>query len=110
MKVTKKAVDKSQPDTALLYLKFKASLKPNQDLADLELTFKGMRDGESLVIASNELQAIKGKTGRKIRICYINIELFFLLDELAKPAIPFSTEHVETSSRKEISMDLLSEY
>ena len=81
MKVTKKAVDKSQPDTALLYLKFKASLKPNQDLADLELTFKGMRDGEGLVIASNELQAIQGKTGRNIRICYINnlraIELFF---------------------------------
>ena len=72
MKITKKAVDKSQPDTALLSLKFKASLKPSENLADLELTFKGMRDGESLVIASNELQAIQGKTGKKIRICYIS--------------------------------------
>ena len=72
MKITKKAVDKSQPDTALLYLKFKASLKPGEDLADLELTFKGMRDGESLVIACNELQAIQGKTGRNIKICYIS--------------------------------------
>ena len=73
MKVTKKAVDKSQPDTALLYLKFKASLKPSENLADLELTFNGMRDGESLVITSNELEAIQGKTGMNIRICYINI-------------------------------------
>ena len=55
-KVTKEAVDKSHPDTTLHFLKFKATLKAEQKLSDLKLTFKGMRDEESLIITSHELQ------------------------------------------------------
>ena len=58
-KVTKEAVDKSHPDTALLYLKFKATLKAEQMLSDLELTFKGMKDEESLIITTDDLKSIQ---------------------------------------------------
>ena len=35
---------------------------------------------------------------------------YFLLDELTKPTVKNATENLQTSSRKEISMDLLSKY
>ena len=60
LKISKKTVDNSQPDTALPYLKFKASFKENKEVIDLELSFIGMREKRSLVIASYDLQQIKG--------------------------------------------------
>ena len=63
-KVTKEAVDNSHPDTALRYLKFVATLKSEQEnISDLKLTFKGMRDEESLIIPSYDLQLIQSHNG-----------------------------------------------
>ena len=64
-KVTKEAVDSSRLDTALLYLKFEATHKAEQEkLSNLKLTFKGMRDDESLTITSNELQSMQSHQGK----------------------------------------------
>ena len=60
LKIFKETVDRCQPDTALPYLNFKALLKDDEDVTDLELSFKGMREETSLVIASYDLQQIKG--------------------------------------------------
>ena len=65
-KVTKEAVDQSNPGSALLYLKFKATLKDTAESSNLVLPFKGMRDNEPIVIASYELQQIQNTTGVNI--------------------------------------------
>ena len=63
-KVTKEDVDKSRPDTALLYLKFEATHKAEQKkLSNLRITFKGTRDEESVIITSGELQSIQSHNG-----------------------------------------------
>ena len=63
-KVTKEAVDNSRPDSALLYFKFEATHKAEQEkLSNLKLTFKGMRDEESVIITSGELQSIQIHNG-----------------------------------------------
>lgn len=71
-KVTKEDVDNSRPDTALLYLKFEVTRKAEQQkLSNLKLTFKGMRDDESLTITSDELQSMQSHNGMKHKdICY----------------------------------------
>ena len=63
-KVTKEAVDNSRPDTVLLCLTFEATLKADQELSDLELAFKGMREEESVIIniTSFQLQSIQNNT------------------------------------------------
>ena len=73
LKVSKKAVDKSQPDTALHYLKFKASLNDEEEVIDLELNFKGTIEEKTLVIASYDLEQIKGILSNK------TIKLFFII-------------------------------
>ena len=67
LKVSKKVVDKCQPDTALPYLKFKAFLKDDEEVTDLELNFKGMREETSLVISSYDLKQIKGMEMRQLK-------------------------------------------
>ena len=64
-KVTKEAVDNSRPDTALLCLTFEATLKTNQEVSDIELTFKGMSEEESVIIniTSFQLQSMQNNTG-----------------------------------------------
>ena len=63
LKVSRKLIDRCQPDTAVLpYLKFKVSLKDEKKLTDLELTFNGISEQMSLVIACYELQQIKETT------------------------------------------------
>ena len=62
-KVTKEAVDNSRPNTALLFLKFRAILKAEQKLSDLKLTFKGMRDEDTLIITSDDLQSMQIRDG-----------------------------------------------
>ena len=71
-KVTKEDVDNSRPDTALLYLKFEVTRKAEQQkLSNLKLTFKGMRDDESLTITSDELQLMQSHNGMIHKnICY----------------------------------------
>ena len=71
-KVTKEDVDNSHPDTALLYLKFEATHKTEQEkLSNLKLTFKGMRDEESVTITSDELQLMQTHNGMIHKdICY----------------------------------------
>ena len=71
IKVSKKVVDKCQPDTALPCLKFIAFLKDDKKVTDLELTFKGMRKETSLVIASYDLQQIKGMEMRQLKPFYL---------------------------------------
>ena len=73
LKVSKKAVDKSQPDTALHYLKFKASLNHEEEVIDLELNFKGTIEEKTLVIASYDLEQIKGILSNK------TIKLFLII-------------------------------
>ena len=59
-KVSRKLIDQCQPDTAVLpYLKFKVSLIDKKELTDLELTFNGISEKMSLVIACYELQQIQ---------------------------------------------------
>ena len=67
-KVTKEDVDNSRPDTSLLCLKFKVTFKGHQELTDLELTFNGMRDEDSLVIFSYDLQSGMDNINRYINI------------------------------------------
>ena len=67
LKVSKKVVDKSQPDTALPYLNFKALLKDDEEVTDLELNFKGTREDMRLVIASYDLKQIKGVEIRQLK-------------------------------------------
>ena len=64
-KVCRKVVDKCQPDMALPYLKFKVSLKDKKELTDLELTFKGISQQMSLVIASYDLQQVQETTSER---------------------------------------------
>lgn len=61
-KVTKEAVDQSNPGSALVYLKFIATLKDTTECSNLVLPFNGMRDNEPIVIASCELQQIQNTT------------------------------------------------
>ena len=63
LKVSRKLIDQCQPDTAVLpYLKFRVTLKDERKLTDLELTFNGMSEQMSLVIACYELQQIQETT------------------------------------------------
>ena len=50
---------------ALPYLKFKVSLKDKKELTDLELTFKGISQQMSLVIASYDLQQVQETTSER---------------------------------------------
>ena len=76
-KVTKEDVDNSNVDTALLFLKLKVTSKAEQKvLTDLELTFKGMSDANSLTIASYELQLMKGNTGMIYEDIYLYCNYF----------------------------------
>ena len=63
LKVSRKLIDQCQPDTAVLpYLRFKVSLKDERKLTDLELTFNGISEQMSLVIACYQLQQIQETT------------------------------------------------
>ena len=63
LKVSRKVIDQCQPDTPVLpYLKFKVSLKDKRKLTDLELTFNGISQQMSLVIASYDLQQMQETT------------------------------------------------
>ena len=64
-KVSKETVDNSRLDTALLCLTFEATLKADQKLSDLELTFKGMREEKNVFvkITSFQLQSMLNNTG-----------------------------------------------
>ena len=71
-KVTKEDVDKSQPDNALLHFYFEVTLKVEQkELTDLELTFKGMRDENRLIITSYQLQSVEGNAGMIYKNTYL---------------------------------------
>ena len=61
-KVTKEAVDQSNPGSALVYLQFIATLKDTAECSNLVLPFNGMRDNEPIVIASCELQQTQNTT------------------------------------------------
>ena len=65
-KVTKGAVDQSNPGSALLYLKFQAILKDTAEYSNLVLPLKGMKDNEPIVISSYELQQAPNTTGVNI--------------------------------------------
>ena len=60
--MTKEAVDQSQHDNALLFLKYEARLKENQELTNLELIFKGMECEQTLTITTDELQDTSANT------------------------------------------------
>ena len=63
LKVSRKLIYQCQPDTAVLpYLRFKVSLKDERKLTDLELTFNGISEQMSLVIACYQLQQIQETT------------------------------------------------
>ena len=61
-----------KPDTALPYLKFQAFLKDDKEVTDLKLSFKGMREEASLMIASYDLQQMKGMEFRQLNYYFIN--------------------------------------
>ena len=64
-KVTKEDVDKSHPDTALLYLKFEATHKADlEKISNLKLTFEGTRDEDSVIITSDDLQSMPSHQGK----------------------------------------------
>ena len=65
-KVSRKVIDQCQPDNALPYLKFKVTLIAKKKLTDLELTFKGISQQMSLVIASYDLQQQQETTATAI--------------------------------------------
>ena len=63
-KVAKEDVDNSSPDATLLSLKFEVTLKAEQkELKDLQLTFNGMRDENTLTITSYQLQSMQSNSG-----------------------------------------------
>lgn len=75
LKITKKNVDKTQYESALLYLKYKVNLKYHE-LKDLRLTLQDSRDKASLVLTGSELQKSfkrEGTLGRHFIICNILI-------------------------------------
>ena len=63
-KLSRKAIDKCQPDTALPCLNFKVSLKDKKELTDLKLTFNGINEPMSLLIASYELEQKQETTSK----------------------------------------------
>ena len=83
IKVTKKDVDESRPDTSLLFLKFRATLKAEQnEPTDLELIFTGMSDAKSLTVTSDELQPSQDSKSMiyKDFICTALIFLYLLVN------------------------------
>ena len=100
LKVTKKDVDGSRLDTSLLFLKFKATLKAEQnEPIDLEIIFKGMSNAKSLTVTSDELQASQDSKS----IIYKDIYLYYTYFP------PSVSKFIDLLSKKKISEELLGE-
>ena len=108
-KVTKEDVDKSRPDTALLYLYYEVTLKANQEkFTNLELTFKGMRDEESIIIiTSDDLQSMASQIGMIHKNIYLFIFFYDHTDKMIDSTAPFVSKYIDPLSQKEIPNDLL---
>ena len=63
-KLSRKVIDKCQPDTTLPCLHFKVFLKDNKELTDLKLTFNGINEPMSLLIATYELEQKQETTSK----------------------------------------------